>query len=142
MKLKKMPVKPVRKKFDHGFDIPEGPLSEVIKEINRRVPDYALDEPRIEMEYDWDNTECNVTYQTLEDDSSFNERMHQYELKLAEYNEWYNANKEEIEAELKARKDKEQYKLDQKKKRLKAEMEALQRKMDKLNNANNLANTK
>lgn len=142
MRLKKKPVEPQRKKIGHQFDIEEGPISKVFNNIQEKIFGEPIEEPRIVIEYSYDNTEYFVYYQVWEDDSSFNERMHHYELKLAEYNDWYNTNKEEIDAEIEARKNKEQYKLDQKKKQLKAEMESLQRKMDRLNNANNVANTK
>lgn len=142
MKLKKKPIKPVRKKIGHQFDIEEGPISKVFAEIQNKIFGEPIEEPRIVIEYDYDHTDFFVYYQVWEDDSSYNERLHRYELRLAEYNEWYNANKEEIEAELKAREDKKLYASLQKKRKLVAQMEDLQRKLDKLNNENNVANTK
>ena len=103
MKLKAKPKLPTRNTYVEirGIDRHFGQSLEEIKEYFTGI---GVDsrKVRIEMEYGIPHIE----YDTEEDEILFQERMKSYKKQLAEYEKWYEFNKEDIEKELLKRKKK------------------------------------
>jgi len=127
MKLKSRPKKPVVvKNRSHNRIIWEG---ESVQSIVDSLVDIGVDPCVATIEKDrepWDQYDTVYLYwKADESDAEFEMRMKAYDTKLANYNEWYDANKVEIEKELEKRK-KEDLEKQQR------EISALEEKLKKL----------
>lgn len=103
MRLKKKPKKPVRQ------------IKEFTDNIYEATVQYLMDEygPEAVVKHDWwgyGDERTIVTWEREETDEEFQKRMDSYKRRLATYEEWYEENKEVIEAELADRKAKKQAK--------------------------------
>lgn len=134
MKIRSKPVKPIRKELMKNIYIDdEMGLLDIInyfEELGINVNDVSIVVDRC-----WDNTEVSAAGTYTESDEEYNERLLRYEKKLAEYNKWYDDNKEQIAAEVKKRKEaiikKKEAILLKAKQVAEKELAKLQKKLDK-----------
>ena len=122
MKLKKKPEYPVRSTTTKviNFDNYDS-LSELIAVIPAGI------DPRINHGY-YDSG-ARLEYEELEREEDFAKRVDVYERNLAKYNEWFEANKEEIEKYLNFQKAKKEDFKSKQKESLKEEIVRLKKKL-------------
>lgn len=141
MKLRNKPSKPRRKKnIEYSLQCSCYTLAEILNEMrsllernkysNDEITEYLnFSNITIEQEYDYDSHVPVAILYADEANIAFIERNKEYLKKLASYDEWYDNNRDEIEAEKEKRLN--NAKLSEKEK-LEKEMKRLKKKMEKL----------
>ena len=122
MRMKSKPEKPKQKRYYRSKPTWEG------VSVQELLDEYGP-EATIEMGWDRGYEHLVVCYSYVESDEEFAKRMDSYKRRLATYEEWYEENKEAIEAELADRAAKKQAKEEKAKAR---KIAALEKELKKL----------
>lgn len=106
-RLKSKPKKPVRRKFDNRISVDDGiSLQGILREI-QNVYDITLNPEDVVIEKDYDGYDdyhyVYATWKLEEPEEDFQRRLENYKRRLAEWEKWYEENREQIEAVLEAR---------------------------------------
>lgn len=132
MRLKAKPKKPTNPIVRHEKEVNDWPLDAIIAELPEGIkPEDAFIEARLEYyAYDGDRAESILVYQApRHTEEEFNKLLDNYKKKLKLYNEWYEGNKEEIEAAIAERENKKLLQKKNKIKKLQKERERLEKEI-------------
>lgn len=121
--MRTKPVRPVRRDLIRRQLIDGGMTLQDLVEWAEDQGCSNLNEIKIEATHTYDDSTYFLTYKTEESLESFQERLQEYESKMKEWNEWYLANKDLVDAEMEKR--------DLKEKIIK-EMQILEKKLKEL----------
>jgi hypothetical protein len=136
IKLRKKPVKPVREYFPQDISLYDGStLLDVLEAVKMYSLDPATVKFRVEHGY-YDSVNYSFQYQMLEPEEVYNRKLQWYEVKLAEYEKWYEKNKILIDKELARQEEVEVVKLLEDKVKtkiaLQKELSRIQKQLEKM----------
>ena len=134
-RMKNPPIQPRKKRIENEINLIGLSLQEILDDIPYNNPTFRS-EFEIYEEDDCRVTTCSLIYSYDETDEEFAARQKEYELKLQEYNLWYDNNKEQIDKILAERKKEKQKKeakrLEREKKRKEKELQQKKKLYEKL----------
>ena len=123
MKLRAKPQKPERKIIEEKTEIH---YYSNLESLVQWATQYTLDLTKAQIESEsWDEPNYYLSVKYKETDAQYDKRLLAYKKRLEQYDDWYNKNKEKIDAEL----NKSEGILDEKARR---EITLLEKKLDKL----------